>query len=191
MMIKTTKKIKRVAFFGDGMAQKSDEHYQLAFETAKLLAKNNYIIVDGGGPGVMEAATLGAKEAGGEVELVVIDPQKNPENYEGINKKNESLANKIYITQNYEERMDKLVEVADAYVIFKGGSGTLSEAGLVWEMAKFEYGHQEPLIFVGKEWEAVVKSIVENMGFENKEKRVVTTVETAEEVLKALTKVES
>lgn len=180
-----------MAFFGDAMAKKSDEHYKLAWETAKLLAKNDYIIVDGGGPGVMEAATLGAKEAKGEVELVVIDPLKNPENYEGINKENESLANKIYITQNYEERMDKLVEVADAYVIFKGGSGTLSEAGLVWELAKFEYGHQEPLIFVGKEWEAVVKSIMENMGFENKEKRVVATVETPEEVLREITQVES
>ena len=190
-MKKTTKKIKRVAFFGDGMAKKDEEHYQLAYETAKLLAKNGYIIVNGGGPGVMEAATLGAKEVKGEVELVVINPQKSPDNYEGTDRKNEGLANKIYITENYEERMDKLVEIADAYIIFKGGSGTLSEVGLVWEMAKFEYGHQEPLIFVGKEWKAVVKSIIDNMGFENKEKRVVTTVERPEEVLRALTTVES
>lgn len=190
-MEKTTKNIKRVAFFGDGTAKKSDEHYRLAFETAKLLANNGYIIVDGGGPGVMEAATLGAKEGKGEVELVVLDPRKDPDNYEGINRENEGSANKIYITDNYQERLNKLVEIADAYVIFKGGSGTLSEVGLVWEMAKFEYGHQEPLIFVGKEWEAVVKSIVENMGFENKEKRVVTTVETPDEVLRALTRVGS
>jgi uncharacterized protein (TIGR00730 family) len=190
-MIKTTKKITRVAFFGDAMAQKSDENYRLAFETANLLAKNGYIIVNGGGPGVMEAATLGAKEGGGKVELVVLDPRKIPENYEGIDKKNEDLANKIYITNNYQERMDKLVDIADAYVIFKGGSGTLSEVGLVWEMAKFEYSHHEPLIFVGKEWEKVVKSIIENMEFENKEKRVVATVEKPEEVLKALTTVEN
>jgi len=190
-MKKTTKKIVRVGFFGDASAKRNDEHYRLAFETAKLLAKAGYVVVNGGGPGVMEAATLGAKEEKGEVELVVIDPQKNPENYEGVNKKNESLANKIYITQNYEERMDKLVEVSDAYVIFKGGSGTLSEVGLVWEMAKFEYGHQEPIIFIGKEWEAVVKSIIDNMGFENKEKRVVTTVETPEEVLETLKEITS
>lgn len=189
-MEKTTKKIKKVAFFGDGMAKKSDEHYILAFETAKLLAENGYIIVNGGGPGVMEAATLGAKEAGGRVELVVLDPKLDPANYEGIGKENQALANTIYITENYQERMGKLIEIADAYVIFKGGSGTLSEVGLVWEMAKFEYGHYEPLIFVGKEWETVVKSIIDNMGFENIEKRVVTTVEKPEEVLEALIAVE-
>jgi uncharacterized protein (TIGR00725 family) len=190
-MKKTSKKILRVAFFGDGMAKKNDKHYRQAFETAKLLAENGYIIVNGGGPGVMGAATAGAKEAKGRVELVVINPKKSPDNYEGIDNTNEKSANKIYVTENYQERMDKLVEIADAYVIFKGGSGTLSEAGLVWEMAKFEYGHHEPLIFVGKEWEAVVKSITENMGFENMEKRVVITVETPAEVLKALARVES
>ena len=189
-MEKTTRNIKKVAFFGDAMVKKNDEVYRLAFETAKLLAKNDYMIVDGGGPGVMEAATLGAKEAGGGVELVVLDPRKEPDNYEGTDRKNEDRANTILITDNYEARMDKLVEVADAYIIFKGGSGTLSEVGLVWELAKFEYGHQKPLIFVGKEWEAVVKSIIDNMGFENKEKRVVTTVEKPEEVLEALVKVE-
>jgi uncharacterized protein (TIGR00725 family) len=190
-MKKTTKKIQRVGFFGDGMAKEGDEHYRQAVDTAELLAEHGYIIINGGGPGVMAAATAGAKKANGRVEVVVIDPRKSPDNYEGIDKINEKLADKIYVTENYQERMNKLIEIADAYVIFKGGSGTLSEVGLVWEMAKFEYGHHEPLIFVGKEWEAVVKSITENMGFENIEKRVVTTVETPTEVLKALTKVES
>jgi uncharacterized protein (TIGR00725 family) len=185
-MIKTTKKINKVAIFGDGMAKNSDEHYRLAFETAKLLAENGYVIVNGGGPGVMEAATLGAKEAGGKVEVVVLDPKNNPNNYEGTGKENMQAADEIHVTENYQERMGKLIDIADAYVIFKGGSGTLSEVGLVWEMAKFEYGHQEPLIFVGKEWEAVVKSIIDNMGFENIEKRVVTTVDSPEEVIGAL-----
>jgi len=173
------------------MAKKTDEHYRQAFETAKLLAENGYTIVNGGGPGVMEAATLGAKEAGGKVELVVLNPIKNPDNYEGIDKENERLANKIYITENYQERMGKLTEIADAYVIFKGGSGTLSEVGLVWELAKFEYGHHEPLIFVGKEWKAVVKTIEEKMNFEEKEKRVVVTVEKPEEVVRALEQAEN
>lgn len=185
-MMNTAKKIKRVAFFGDADAKPEDEHYRLAFETAKLLAKNGYMVVNGGGPGIMAAATFGAKEVNGEVELVVLDPSKNPENYEGIDDDNKSLASKIYITNSYEERLNKLIEVAEAFVIFKGGTGTLSEVGMVWELAKFEYGHHEPLIFVGKEWEEVVKTIVEKMNFEEKEKRVITTVETPEEALRAL-----
>ena len=189
-MKKTTKKIIRVAFFGDAMVKKTDDTYLVAVETASLLAgRGNYIIVNGGGPGIMGAATEGAKKVGGKVELVIMNPKKEPDNYEGSDKNSLEYASKIYKVDSYEKRLSKLIDIADAFVIFKGGSGTLSEVGMVWEMAKFEYGYHEPLIFVGKEWGKVVKSITENMGFENIEKRVVVTVETAEEVLRALARV--
>jgi len=81
-MINTNKKIFRVAIFGDGTAKKSDKHYQLAYETAKMLAENGYIVVNGGGPGIMAAATEGAKSAKGKVETVILDPKKEPDNYE-------------------------------------------------------------------------------------------------------------
>lgn len=190
-MKKTTKIIKRVAFFGDSMVKENDESYKLAVETAKLLAENDYIIVNGGGPGIMGAATKGAKKAGGKVEIVMIKKEDEPGNYEGSDSENVKAADKEYWVKNIEERNKKLIEIADAFIIFKGGTGTLAEVGMVWELAKFEYGHQEPLIFVGKEWEAVVKSIIENMGYENIEKRVVATVESPKEVLRELTKVES
>lgn len=185
-MIKTKKKIKRVAFFGDATLGPKTEEHKLAKDTAKLLAENNFVIVNGGGPGIMGAATTGAREAGGRVELVIIDPSKEPNNYEGTDKDNLDYANKIYTTNNYQERLNKLVEIADAFVVFKGGTGTLSEAGLVWELAKFDYGHHEPIIFVGKEWKEIIELIEKKMNFEEKEKRVVTVVETAEEVVAEL-----
>lgn len=189
MITKTGKKIKRVAFFGDAEAKPFEDYYQIAVRTAELLAGKGYIIVNGGGPGIMGASTQGAKNVGGKVELVVMDPEKNPANYEGIAKENLEYANKVYTTESYSERLNKLVEIADAFVIFKGGTGTLSEVGLVWEMAKFEYGHHEPLIFVGEEWKEVVGAIEKNMKFEEIEKRVVTVVMTAEEVMETLARV--
>lgn len=190
-MIKTSKKIRRVAFFGDADLKTDDRTYQTALKTAELLANNGYIIVNGGGPGIMGASTEGAKIAGGKVELVIINPNKEPNNYEGTDKDNLEYASKVYTTNTYEERLNKLIDIADAYVIFKGGTGTLSEVGMVWEMAKFNYGKHEPLIFVGNEWRGVVDTIQRNMNFEDKEKRVVMVVDTPDEVLSALTKVES
>ncbi|MFZ2152676.1 MAG: LOG family protein [Microgenomates group bacterium] len=175
-----------MAFFGDADIAEKDHTYKLARNTAKLLAENGYTIVNGGGPGIMGAATEGAREAGGRVELVIIDPKREPNNYEGNDNKNMEYASKVTITNNIEERVTKLVEIADAFVVFRGGTGTLAEVGLVWELAKFEYGHHEPLIFVGKEWEAVVKDLVTKMHFEEKEKRVVATVKKPIEVLKVL-----
>ena len=189
-MIKTTKKIKRVAFFGDADAKESDSHYQGAMATAKLLAKNGYIIVNGGGPGIMLAATLGAKEAGGKVEIVVLDPSKQPDNYEGIFQQNLESADRVYTTENYPERLEKLVELADAFVIFNGGVGTLSEVGMTWEQAKFENGHHEPLIFFGDSWEKVVKDLENGMNYEDKEKGVVSMADNPEEVLKILKQTE-
>lgn len=190
-MEKTSKKIVRVAFFGDADAKVAETHYKLAYETAKLLATNGYIVVDGGGPGVMEAATKGAKAAKGKVELVIMDRLREPENYEGVDVNNLDYATKVYVEESYPARLNKLVAIADAFVIFKGGTGTLSEVGMVWEQAKFEYGHHEPIIFVGKEWEEVVKILMKRMNFEEKEKRVVATVEKPEEILRALTRAEN
>lgn len=191
MIVKTNKIIKRVAFFGDAEAKPFEEYYQTAMDTAELLANKGYIIVNGGGPGIMGASTIGAKKAGGKVELVVLEPENAPNNYEGIDKENYEYANKVYTAKDYPERLNKLVEVADAFVIFKGGTGTLSEVGLVWEMAKFEYGHHEPLIFVGEEWKEVVEAIIKNMKFEETEKRVVIMVNTPLEVVEALAAVEN
>jgi uncharacterized protein (TIGR00725 family) len=186
MLAKTKHKIKRVAFFGDADLSERDNAYKSAFETARLLATNGYIVVNGGGPGIMKASTEGAALVNGKVELVIIDPNKEPGNYEGSVVENLKYATKVYKTTNIGERVEKLVEIADAFVIFKGGTGTLAEVGLVWELAKFDFGHHEPLIFVGKEWEVIVKDIINKMHFEEKEKRVVVTVEKPEEVLKAI-----
>lgn len=183
MLAKTKKIIKRVAIFGDADAKKTDQHFIDAYNTAKLLAENGYIIVNGGGPGVMLAATLGAKTGGGRVETVVLNPKKKMENYEGSNKENDALSDKIIKTKDYPSRLNKLIEVGDAFVIFNGGVGTLSEVGLTWEMAKFEYGKHEPLIFFGEQLKELVDELITKLKYDPVEKKVYDTASTPEEVL--------
>ncbi len=190
-MIKTNKKIVRVAFFGDAQASEKQEHFEMAKKTANLLAKNGYIIANGGGPGVMLASTLGAKEIGGKVEVVVVKKENVPGNFEGRCEENLILADKVYEMANYENRLNKLVEIADAFVIFKGGTGTLAEVGIVWSKAKFDYGNHEPLIFVGEEWREIVPIITQKLGLETTEKRVYEIVSRPEEVWDKLAKVEN
>ena len=185
-MKKTSKKIIRVAFFGDGEAKKTDKHYKDAYEVAKLLAEKGYIIVDGGGPGVMKAATLGAKAGDGRVEVVILDPKKEPDNYEGTNKSSLNLADKIYKMPSYDKRLRGLVKLADAFVIFRGGTGTLTEIGLTWQMAKFNYGHHEPLIFFGKEWKKIIGTMIKELDLDKKEREVVAMTEKVERVAEIL-----
>lgn len=186
MLAKTNKIIKRVAIFGDADAKKTDQHFIDAFNTAKLLAENGYIIVNGGGPGVMLAATLGAKAGGGRVETVILDPKRKMKNYEGYNQENHELTDKEYKTRNYPDRLNKLIEVGDAFVIFNGGVGTLSEVGLTWQMAKFEYGDHEPLIFFGDELGELVESLINKLKYDPVEKKLYQIVKTPEEVLETI-----
>jgi len=188
MLAKTNKIIKRVAIFGDAEAKKTDQHFIDAYNTAKLLAENGYIIVDGGGPGVMLAATLGAKAGGGRVETVILNPKYRPKNYEGDYKENNGSSDKIIKTKSYPERLNKLVEVADAFVIFNGGVGTLSEVGLTWQMAKFDYGKHEPLIFFGDNLANLMKDLKIRLDLNQLEENLYQVVYTPDEVLETLKK---
>lgn len=190
MLAKTNKIIKRVAIFGDSEAKETDQYFIDAYNTAKLLAENGYIVVNGGGAGVMLAATKGAKAGGGRVETVVIDPKKKPKNFEGFNMENHRLADKEYKTTNYPDRLNKLIEVGDIFVIFNGGVGTLSELGMAWQMAKFEYGDKkhEPLIFFGDNLANLVEELKVGLNLDSLEEKLYQIVYTPEEVLKTVQK---
>ena len=59
--------IRAVTIFGSSRIEKNSAVYKQAFETASLLAKIGITVVNGGGPGGMLAATLGAKKEHGKV----------------------------------------------------------------------------------------------------------------------------
>ena len=136
----------------------------------------------------MKAATQGAKEGGGKVEVVILDSAKKMGNYEGVDKENLKMADKVIKMKNYSERLNKLIEIADAFVIFKGGTGTISEIGMAWSAAKFNYGKHEPLIFFGKFWEKIIGGLIKELGLEKIEREVVTVVEKEEEVIMSIKK---
>jgi hypothetical protein len=179
--------IKNIAFFGDADISEADETYKSAFDVAEVLAKEGYVVVDGGGPGVMEAATSGAKKGGGKTISVTFDPINAP-GYEGRYIKN--VTDKEVVTTNYIERMFKLMEYSDTFIIFKGGSGTISEFGTAWVLAKLYYGHHKQFILFGDFWIPIIDVIRENMNIDAKEMSVFEICRNKEEVLRTIQKFE-
>lgn len=179
--------IKNVAFFGDADISEADETYKDAFDTAELLAREGYVIVDGGGPGVMEAATSGAEKGGGKTVTVTFDPVNAP-GFEGRYVGN--IPDQEVITTNYIERMFKLMEYGDIFIMFKGGSGTISEFGTAWVLAKLYYGHHKPFLLFGSFWAEIVDVFRKNMNIDSKELGVFEIVSTKEEALAAIKKFE-
>lgn len=179
--------IKNIAFFGDANITEADPVYKDAFDVAETLAAAGYAIVDGGGPGVMEAATSGAEKANGETISVTFDPVDAP-GYEDRYLKN--VTDKEIVTTNYIERMFKLMEYGDIFLIFKGGSGTVSEFGTAWVLAKLYFGHHKPMILFGSFWAEIVDVLRRNLNIDNNELGVMEVCTTKEEVLAAVKRFE-
>jgi len=172
--------IKNIGFFGDSQLPQNSPVYQDAYNIAKRLAEEGFTIVDGGGPGVMDAATKGAEAANGETIAVTFFP-KDATGFEG-----RYVGNIVDIeikTTNYIERMFKLLEHCDAFIIFRGGSGTISEFGTAWVLAKLYYGHHKPFILYGKFWRPIVKAIKKGMNIDEIEMSVFRVVERREDII--------
>jgi len=172
--------IRNIAFFGDANVPESDPDYKHAFNVAKRVAAEGYTIVNGGGPGIMVAATRGAEEVNGETISVTFDPTNAP-GFEGRYLGN--VVDTEITTTNYIERMFKLMEHADVYIIFRGGSGTLSEFGTAWVLANLYYGHHKPFILFGDFWREIVDTLSRNMNIDEKEMSVFKIVGSEEKVL--------
>jgi len=175
--------IKKIAFFGDSQVKENDPVFKDAFEIAKMLAEAGYVIVNGGGPGVMYAATSGAQAAKGETLTITFAPEGAKE-FEGRYPRN--VGDEELVTTNYVERMFKLLEKADMFLIFKGGSGTISEFGTAWVLAKLYYGHHKPFLLFGEHWLGIIDCLKKNMNIDQTELAVFDICTKISEVLPAI-----
>jgi uncharacterized protein (TIGR00730 family) len=177
------KNIKQISYFGFADANQNDPLYQEAFECAKYLTSKGLMAINGGGPGTMRAVSEGAKAAGGTVIGVTFYP-KDITNFEGRDPENP--LDEEFKTANYLERTLKLLELGDAYVVFRGGTGTISEFGMAWGMARLYFGHHKPLILYGEYWNNIVRAFIENMRIREEDLKVYKVVNTPEEAYQAL-----
>ena len=108
-----------ITVFGSARIHEDSEEYAQAREVGRLLAEAGFAVVTGGGPGVMEAANRGARDAGGlSVGFNIELPHEQFTNaYLDI-----SLTFK-----HFYARKTMFVKAAEGFVIFPGGFGTLDE----------------------------------------------------------------
>lgn len=175
--------INQIAIFGSSHTDENSSLYRQAYEVCGKLAEAGYVIVDGGGPGVMRAASLGAKAAGGKVIGVTFqaDAKMHFEGRDPLNKIDIEIK-----TKNFVERTLTLLREGQVYVIFNGGTGTISEFGMAWGLAKLYFGHHKPLILYGKFWENIIKTFKDNMIMRPEELEVYKIVGSADAVLQAI-----
>jgi uncharacterized protein (TIGR00730 family) len=108
-----------VTVYGASRLQPGSYDYEKTREIANLLGKEGFNIITGGGPGAMEAANLGAKEAG--VKSVGLNIELPAEQVCNI------FANVTVSFNHFFARKIMLVKYSTAFVIIPGGMGTLDE----------------------------------------------------------------
>lgn len=175
--------IKKITFFGFADAPEDSSLYREAFQVAAMVAKAGFTVVNGGGPGLMKAFSQGAKSQNGWVVGVTFYP-KEATNFEGRAKDNP--IDQEIVTPNYVERTIKLLEEGDLYVVFNGGTGTLSEFGMAWGLARLYFGHHKPIILYGDFWHKIISVLKENMLLRPEEFKVFKIVASADEVVKTI-----
>lgn len=108
-----------VTIFGSSQIKPQSAVYKTTIEVSRLLVKNGFNVISGGGPGVMEAANKGAAQAGGKsVGLHINLPSEQQAN---------EYAN-VRLNFNYFFiRKVMFIKYAVAYIIMPGGFGTLDE----------------------------------------------------------------
>jgi len=108
-----------VSIFGSARVPDSDPAYTAARATARLFAEAGWAVVTGGGPGVMEAANRGAKEAGGlSVGFNIELPHEQRAN---------PYVDQLLTFRHFYARKTMFVKAAEGFIVFPGGFGTADE----------------------------------------------------------------
>lgn len=144
-----------ITIFGSGKVTPDSKIYKNSEKAGKIIAKHGYDIATGGYYGIMEAAFKGASKF--DVNRIAITIKV-------LNKEPNEFATTIFETDNYLDRLLKLMEIGDLYLLFPGASGTLLEFSYILAMKERKF-IDKTLICYGKQWRKILKLI----GYKKKE----------------------
>jgi uncharacterized protein (TIGR00730 family) len=141
-----------VTVFGSARVSEDDATYQAAREAAAALSRLGFTIITGGGPGIMEAANRGAKDAGGtsigcNIEL---PREQEPNPYLDVS----------IDFEHFFVRKVMLVKYSYAFIVMAGGFGTADELFEALTLIQTGKIHDFPVVLMGVEfWMPLVTQI--------------------------------
>ena len=139
-----------ISVFGTSRAAEPEQVYRLAHELGAELARAGFRIATGGYGGTMEAVSRGATEAGGDVVGVVAS---------ALSSKANPWVRETIVVPKWEDRLLRLIALGDGYVALPGGTGTLAELAVAWEMIHKRLAGPKPLVALGEFWRPIIGQI--------------------------------
>ena len=175
-----------VSIFGSARTNSDDNYYNLTVEIAKKIVKLGFGVITGGGPGVMEAANKGAKEAlGSSVGLNIELPfEQNDNSYIDEDK---SIDFDYFFV-----RKVMFIKYSQGFVVMPGGFGTLDELFEAITLIQTKKAERFPIILVGSAfWNKCYKWIKDELVLKYnyisaKELDLISIVDNSDDVIKIL-----
>lgn len=144
-----------VTVFGSARYEEGHQSYEHARAVGRAMAEAGFTVMTGGGPGLMEAANRGAREAGGRsVGCNITLPMEQ--------KPNPYLDTWIEF-QHFFVRKIMLAKYSYAFVVMPGGFGTLDEAFEAVTLVQTGKIKQFPIVFVDTAFWAPLRAMVEGL----------------------------
>jgi uncharacterized protein (TIGR00730 family) len=133
-----------VTVFGSARFEEKDHYYQLGMEVGKKISQLGFTVMTGGGPGIMEAANRGAKNAGGKSVgcNIVLPFEQFPNAY----------LDKFVNFKYFFVRKVLLSKYSYGFVVLPGGFGTLDELFEALTLIQTEVIKRFPVVLMGKEF---------------------------------------
>src|SRR5262245_35282504 len=144
-----------VTVFGSARFDEHHPYYAIARQVGAALANIGFTVMTGGGPGVMEAANRGAREAGGRsvgcnIELPF---EQYPNQY----------LDRWVTCKYFFIRKVLLMKYSYAFVVLPGGFGTLDELTEALTLIQTRKVEQFPVVLMGKDYWAPFLSMLQAM----------------------------
>ena len=169
--------VKKVVVFGSARSKKSSSEYKMTEEFARKITDKGYMLVTGGGPGVMEAGNKGAKKGtdfGLNIRLP-LEQKTNPY----LDEKEKIINFKYFFTRKLI-----FIKETDATVLFPGGFGTNDEGFEALTLIQTGKSKPRPIVLIEPKgstywaaWRHFINNQLAKTGFIKKEDFDLFTIE--------------
>ncbi|NQU80755.1 MAG: TIGR00730 family Rossman fold protein [Bacteroidetes bacterium] len=147
-----------VSIFGSARTQPDNKYFQLSEDIAFKLTQRGYGVITGGGPGIMEAANMGAKKGKGKSVGINISLPFEQESNIFID------PDKLITFDHFFVRKVMFMRYAQGFIVLPGGFGTFDELFEAITLIQTEKIGKFPIILVGSSyWEGLIKWIKETV----------------------------
>ncbi len=140
----------RVSIFGSARIKKNTDEYNQVYDLAKKLTQNKADIVTGGGPGLMEAANIGAKDGSPDSKSFGLHIDLPFETFP-----NEHL-DITFHHKKFSSRLDEFMRISHAIIVTPGGIGTILELLYTWQLIQVDHIQPRPIILLGDMWDGLI-----------------------------------